>query len=61
MSGENIYDDFTSSDAKGERQEGLLRWPPCPLAGFSAALMVSACNLLPSGAGSCLADVMGVS
>lgn len=41
MSRENVYDDFTSSDTKGERHEGLLHWAPFPPADSSAVLMVS--------------------
>lgn len=60
MGGENVCDDFTVI-TKGERQEVLLHWPPCPLADFSAALMVSASHPSPSSIGSRSADVMGVS
>lgn len=60
MSGENVCDDFTVI-TKGERHEVLLHWPPCPLADFSAVLMVSAGHLSPGGIGSRSADVMGVS
>lgn len=51
MSRENVYDDFTSSDTKGERHEGLLRWPPWPLVDFSAALMASAPTSPPAALG----------
>lgn len=49
MSGENVCDDFTSSDTKGERHEGLEHWPPCPQTDFSAVWMVSARSPSPSG------------
>jgi len=61
MSGEDVYDDSTSSDTEGERHEGLLCWSPCLLAGFSVVLMTSVYKVSPGGAGSCLADVMRLS